>query len=509
MTAHTAAAARASQRGGGAHRRQISLAGRSSALVLGIVIIAAAVVSGVSLGGDDERLVVLPIVGVAGVVLAVLAATRFTAFVLLVLGARASIDLFKLSGPSSGNTLTNTAAVRGLDPSSLLAMLFLLAATIWLVAQYASGRRFPGSPLRLGLLTFVAAGAVSAISAVSPQASMLEVLRILSVAMMFVILEQLITNRALMIKTIAVAYGGLLFPLIYTLVTLLAGQPDSEVKGSFTRLTGPFAQSNTFARYLGFMIVFGIAFYPYLSRRLRLAMVPVLGLSSVFLALTLTRSSIITTVVGVLIVAFIQRRKAVLLGFAVSAMLAAILVPGLSARFATLTAPEQQLGQAETGNSLQWRLNYWTRVLPLANDSPVTGIGLNMTQYQTSAAKQPHNDFIRAYVETGVFGLLTYLSIHFLLLRNAVWALFRSARGTLEHGVASGALGCAVSFLLGSLVSNMMSNVVSLWYLIAFSAAASYVARRDPRTGFIPGLYRERAVPTQSAQPSDSSSLQP
>jgi hypothetical protein len=43
--------------------------------------------------------------------------------------------------------------------------------------------------------------------------------------------------------------------------------------------------------------------------------------------------------------------------------------------------------------------------------------------------------------------------------------------------VAAGALGVAVCFLVASLGSNMMSNVVSLWYLIAFSAAGAYVAR--------------------------------
>ena len=150
---------------------------------------------------------------------------------------------------------------------------------------------------------------------------------------------------------------------------------------------------------------------------------------------------------------------------------------GLTARFATLTAEEQVAGRPETGNSLQWRINYWTKVLPLANQNPVTGIGLNMTQYQTSAAKQPHNDFIRAYVETGLVGLAAYVMVHFFLLRNAVLAVQRSARGSLENGVAAGALGCAVAFLIGSLGSNMMSNVVSLWYLVAFSAAAAYVAR--------------------------------
>jgi putative inorganic carbon (hco3(-)) transporter len=466
------------QRTGRLARAAIALA----AVLIGV----AAVISGLSMGSGDKRMVVLPLAAVVGLALTALAFTRFSAFVLLLLGTRSSIDLFKLSGASSGNTETNTAAVRGLDPSSLLAMLFLVAAFLWLIAQYSSGRRLRGSPLRTALLVFVTAGAVSMIGSAPLQATLLEVLRILSVVMMFVILEQIITSREMMMKTLYAAYASLLFPLGYTVYGMLAGVQVSEVKGSFARISGPFSQSNTFARYLAFMIVFGVAIYPSLNRRLKRVMLLLLGISSVFLLMTLTRGALLAAVLGLVVVALVQRRKGLLVGFAASAILAVILVPGLGARFATLTASEQLPGGAETGNSLDWRLKYWTEVLPLANENPLTGIGLNMTQYQTDQAKQPHNDFIRAYVETGVFGLGAYLSVHFFLFRNAFAAIRRSVRGTLEHGVATGALGCAVCFFAGSAGANIMSNVVSLWYLVAFSAAASYIARRMPTAEFTP-----------------------
>jgi putative inorganic carbon (hco3(-)) transporter len=452
-----------------------------------VLVCAAAVVSGLSAGGDSKSMVVLPLAAVVGVVLAGLAFTRFAPFVLLLLGTRSSIDLFKLSDASAGNTATNNAS-RGLDPSSLIALLFLSASVLWLLAQYSSGRRLNGSPLRVALLSLVAAGAVSVIGADVPQASGMEVLRILSWVMMFVVLELLITDRRQLMATLYATYASLLFPLGYTIVRLLVGAPPSEVKGSFTRITGPFSQSNTFARYLAFMIVFGVAVYPHLNRWQRRCMVPLLGIAATFLLMTLTRGAILATVAGVVVVAVVQRRKGVLVGFAATALLAVALVPGLGARFATISADQQLPGGPETGNSLAWRLNYWTEVLPLANRNPVTGIGLNMTQYQTAAEKQPHNDFIRAYVETGLAGLAAYLAMHVLLLRNGLSALRNSVRGTLEHGVASGALGCAVCFLLGSAGANVMSNVVSLWYLAAFSAAGSYVARRDPLTGQVPAV---------------------
>jgi putative inorganic carbon (hco3(-)) transporter len=469
------------------HAARRPLAGRAATIAAALVVCAAAMVSGLSMGGDNKGMVVLPLAAVIALGVAALALTRFAPFVLLLLGTRSSIDLFKLSGSTAGNTATNNAS-RGLDPSSLLALLFLAASALWLLAQYSNGRRLKGSPLRIALACLVAACAVSIIGSEVPSASALEALRILSWVMMFVVLEQLIVDRRTLVKVLYAAYAGLLFPLGYTLALLLFGEPPSEVQGSFTRITGPFAQSNTFARYLAFMIVFGVAINPALSRRQRRLMVPVLALSATFLVMTLTRGAILAVVVAVVVVALVQRRKGVLVGFAATALLAVVLVPGLGARFATLGAEPQLPGGPETGNSLEWRLRYWSEVLPLANSNPVTGIGLNMTQYQTSASKQPHNDFIRAYVETGVVGLLAYLAMHVLLVRNAVVAMRNSVRGTFDHAVAAGALGCAVCFLLGSAGANVMSNVVSLWYLAAFSAAGSYVARRNPVTGRVDGL---------------------
>ena len=53
------------------------------------------------------------------------------------------------------------------------------------------------------------------------------------------------------------------------------------------------------------------------------------------------------------------------------------------------------------GNSLAWRFSYWTEVVYLAADNPVTGIGLRVTEEVSGGDKQPHNDFVRAYVELG------------------------------------------------------------------------------------------------------------
>lgn len=441
---------------------------------------AAAFFAGLSLGTDQKLKVVLPLVLPVAVLFGVLALTRFSTFVLLLLGARASLDLIKLSGSSAGNVSTNSAAARGLDPSSMLAVMFLLASFLWLAAQWRRNGRLNGTLPRYAFMTFLAACLCSALGSSRMGPSLLEFTRILAVLMMFVVLEELAVDRRAVERILTAAFASAVYPLAYTLFTMATGNVASEVKGSFTRISGPFAQSTTFGRYLAFLIIFGVAIQPHLERRWqRRWLMAILGVSTVFLLLTLTRGALFACIVGVVVVALSQGRYRLLGGLVMAGTLALAFVPGLLSRLSELSA-SQAVGGAPTGNTLDWRIRYWTDVLPLANSNPVTGIGLNVTQYLTAQAKQPHNDFIRAYVEIGAFGLVTYCLWLVSFVRLGLEAVRRSAHGTFERGIAAGFLGCALALVGQSLGANVMSNVVCLWYLAAFAATASYVVYRRP-----------------------------
>lgn len=453
---------------------------RALVVASALVVALAAVYSGMN--SADKTKSVLPLALIVAVLLGVLALTRFSVFVLIVLGLRASIDLFKLSGSSAGNTATNTAASRSLDPSSILVVLFIIAALLWLAAQLASGRRLRGSWVRTALVSMGLLGFISSLGSANLQASALEATRVLAVVMMYVVLEQLITDDRSMRQVIGAVYASAVFPLLYTLVSMVLGSPPSEVKGSFTRITGPFSQSTTFGRYLAFLIIFGVAIFPYLSRAQKRLMVPTLGLSSVFLLLTLTRGALFGAIAGLVVVGLVQRNTKLLLGFAAAIVGALVLVPGLFTRLMELTA-EDQTGGGQTGNTLAWRLNYWSEVIGLVKHNPMTGIGLNMTQYMTDQAKQPHNDFLRTLVETGTVGFLAFIGWLWALVAQAARAIRVTRADTLERGIAAGVMGCAVALVGQSAGSNVMSNVVSLWYLVAFAAATSYLVRTGSPAG--------------------------
>lgn len=458
-----------------------SVATKAITVLAVIVTTATAAVSGTMAGTSSKLAVILPVTAVVGAALSVLALTRFRVFVMVMLVMRSSIDLAKLSTSAQEAATVNPTqqvAARTLDPSSIFAVLFIGAATIWLAAQYRKRGRLPGSPLRRALAVFVAAVAISVIGAAHPVVGALEVMRILAVVLMFAVLEQMMADERAMRQLLMAVFLSLVFPLAFTAFGFLTGNPLSEEKGGFVRITGPFLQSNSFGRYLMLMVIFGVAIAPHLDRRLRPPLYGMLGLSSVFLLLTYTRTAILGAVLGLLVVGFVQSKR-LLLSMVVLSVCALLLMPQLSARFTGLSETEPSFGPAN--NSLSWRLSYWTEVLSLARSNPVTGIGLSQTARLTEEEKQPHNDFLRAYVETGLIGLGAYVVLVISLVSVGRRAVRASPRGSFERGVGAGFLGCTVAFIAASVSANVISNVVTLWYLFAFAAAASAVVERQRR----------------------------
>ncbi|MGZ8786547.1 MAG: O-antigen ligase family protein [Acidimicrobiia bacterium] len=122
------------------------------------------------------------------------------------------------------------------------------------------------------------------------------------------------------------------------------------------------------------------------------------------IVLTYTRTAWIVTLLGLLVVGMFQSRRLVM-GLATVAVVTTVAVPSVTGRFADLDVANKPSGA--TGNSLVWRFEYWGEVLSLV-ENPATGLGIGMVERSADAEKEPHNDFVRMYAETGILGLLAY-----------------------------------------------------------------------------------------------------
>ena len=144
--------------------------------------------------------------------------------------------------------------------------------------------------------------------------------------------------------------------------------------------------------------------------------------------------------------------------------------PPVQSRFADLETASQVSGKP--ANSLSWRIDYWKRSLEDRRAQPDRRVGLRTVATTTTAAKQPHNDLVRAYVELGIPGLLSYVVLLALMVwgsltaavdasrRRLRWARTCRHRGGVRHGPGGRRLSLA----------NPMSQVVVMMYAVTLLA---------------------------------------
>ena len=443
--------------------------------------------------GGNKLLMVVPATALAGLFLCALGLVNFEAFAFTTIVLRASLDITRPQLGNNGASGVGTASASGLDPAGALAVIFMLAALFWWLARHrAQVKSPPPSVHRIALIFFAAVGYVSVIDSSQPFVSLLEAIRVSAVVAMLAVMEVLLVDRAAVRRLITAIYASALFPILVTFFFLAQHHPQFS-SGGFGRYQGTFSQPNPFAIYLTMLIVMGAALLPHISVRRRTMLIPLLLACTVCLYYTYTRSAWVATIIGLFAVAIIGRRK-ILLGVLIASIVFSVLaVPSVAQRFADLGS-NQVNANGNTSNSLTWRFDYWGTVLPLADKDPITGIGLKMSSFETTQAKEPHNDFLRAYVEEGVVGVVAYLTLllsMFLVARQSL----REAGPGFDRSIAVGFAGCVIAFLVISVVSNVITEVIVLWYYVAFAAAAYAVTQyRKPEYANL------RQLPTRLAR---------
>jgi O-antigen ligase len=327
---------------------------------------------------------------------------------------------------------------------------------------------------------FVVAGSLSILVTLDPLGAAQDVMRFATLVVIVLVVNQLLTSERELKRLLIAVYASLVVPALVAAYQLATGS-GYHVSGSFSRVRGTFDHPNPFAIYLSMMMVMGVALLLQVRRTsVKLLLLVTVSGCGALLILTYTRSAWIAATAGMLVVALYQGKRLLpIIGLAAVAV--GMLVPSVATRFDDLSTETTATGAA--GNSLVWRFEYWGQALELSDD-PITGAGLRTVRAQTDVGKEPHNDFIRVYVETGLIGLSAYL----WFLGSLVVMVRRSIRRTrrrLERGVAVGFAGCLVAFLILSVVSNVITQLVLLWYFLAFAVAA-YAAPRLGR-GVRPG----------------------
>ena len=426
------------------------------------IAIVAAEFAGSGARNSDRAAFLIPVAAAVGIGLLFLAASRFEYFVLTILLARASLDAAKIGGGA-------------IDATGALSVLFIAAAVVWLIAQRADPDAEPSAtaPLMPPLVAFVGVAALGLFFSHDPLASGVEWVRLGTLVAIVAVLGRIIRDERMIRLTLIAVLASAVVPVSVGLLQSAHGAGSVNAAG-LDRIRGTFAHSNPFASYLFLMITLAVSVFPHVARRWRIVLAVYVVACGALLVLTYTRGAWVALLAALIVIGILQDRR-IFLVLLVAAIGLAILVPSIGVRLSDLSQEEKVTGAP--GNSLVWRFGYWKQVLALQTD-PLVGIGLKEVELTDPSEVPPHNDLVRVYVETGIAGLAAYLWLAVVLWMESVHTWRRAPAG-LARGLAVASVASLAGVMMLSLVANVITQLVILWYFFAIVALAMAAVARD------------------------------
>ena len=252
--------------------------------------------------------------------------------------------------------------------------------------------------------------------------------------------------------------------------------PPLSPMGRFYRAVGFHGFYLTFAGFA--LAVFFLAGAHFLLRRERVRWW-FAGLAALSLAAmigTFARSIWLSLAAAVPVAGFVRGRKTGLIVSGAGVVLALVGLYGSSA-IRDRAASILDLSQNET------RLNLWKTAEHIARDHPLLGIGEDnwvcfFPRYRVpgnyDVAMHPHNDYLNVLVNSGVPGLISFLALWVLALREA-WRGCRPLRDDRARATALGAGLALLGLLIGGFFQNYYGtfmNCLEWWLLVGLIFAA-------------------------------------
>ncbi len=396
------------------------------AIVLLATVAGALVLVGAGRAGSTSMLAAGSLVGACALML--VARRSMEHFVLVVLVLRTSLDGLHVHGRAAAT-----------DPATVLGALFVVVGLLWLAARRAEGRRHPMSAPGVALVSFLLAVGLATLGSEAPLHSLGEAARLGTAVLMFFVVDRLCEDTGRPDRVVVAILGAAVVPVTVALLGPLVGLHRTEVKDGIERAISTLAQSNPFGHFLT-MVVLILGAYA-LVRRGRQRQLAVVAAAPVTLALALTytRLAWVAAVVGLLVMVWVLGRRWLVPIIVIVLLVFAAATPQVGHRLDQLTTSNAAVPGSESG--ADWRLGQWADVARLGRDNPVTGIGPDVVALRLSNHQPPHNDYLRAFVELGLVGLVAYLGVLGTFIGVAVRAQRRAVGARARTDRAGGGRG--------------------------------------------------------------------
>ena len=240
------------------------------------------------------------------------------------------------------------------------------------------------------------------------------------------------------------------------------------------RITATFPAANTLASYLAAALMLGLAltfFYGVQSRKIAWGKGICLGSMFLCLLLTFSRGGLIGFLAGVLVLAFLFKKKRLL---ALPIILAVVFLCAENI-YGSRTPQEGMMDP-----TVQTRLLMLKDAARMFRSQPWTGIGLN-TYYKNNEknrsaslpASYAHNSYMQMIAEVGIVGFMAFVALLIYWFRSgfrAFWRLRDPELKFLLGGVLAGGVGLCVNAFFDNVFFSLLPATL-FWIFFGYAVA--------------------------------------
>jgi Lipid A core - O-antigen ligase and related enzymes len=366
--------------------------------------------------------------------------------VVLLLLLRSSIDVF------SDKSLLISGV--NLNLSSLFAMYCIFMVFIYVVLN----KIYIKNNIITAFIIFIVVGFISVILPYNYHLGIVELFKYISILAVYLIILYLnskeenfdshITKAIILSSIVPLSVG------LYQIIFKKGFSSGFSSEQGLNRVYGTFVHPNSYAFYL---LIIVVTIFIYNQKYERNKFFYLLGAVALLeLYFTYTRSAwlgMALIVVSYVFLSDISFNKKI--SFGIFLIILSIPIYNLTYhRFANIFS-----GSMEE-SSLATRLYIWKGMFSVFKERPIIGYGIGSFKYYSNIVLnwriEAHNDYLRLLFETGVIGLLTYMSIQFKVLKNIL-------KYKIDGYKVVSILIC--TFYLLSLSDNIIDMAVCQWYL--------------------------------------------
>ena len=365
---------------------------------------------------------------------------------------------------------------------SLSQLLGVGIAALGLMVLTLKRSLLPRFPLLVPFLIIFLWGSISLFYSLSPQTTLQELLRFFDLFVLGFLAYASIRETTTFKHLLQAFFLSSILPVLFGLYQYAfhIGLTDENV--SVLRIFGTFSHPNVYSLYLFAMIVFG-SLYLFLFADSGIRRIVISGLLAIFttvLVLTFARVAWVALFIFIFLVA-LYRYRLLLFPLVLIPFVLYVFSPSFQARVIESFNPDPD-------SSLVWRQTLWKDVTrySIQEERLVLGSGMDTFPLVSEELRgtehgpnEPHNDFVKFFVEGGIVGLgafvLYLFSLGYLLIKK-----FRESRPGSALRLAYGIM--FIFFLtleLSALTDNIFKNTPIQW--LFFTALGALLALSEQK----------------------------